>query len=679
MMHAFVAAARWPSSASRAQARPRAGGCRHRRLCAAALAVSSALAAFPAAPAASGATTADPVAIPAIQGRGARSPFVGRRVATRGAVTRVDSNGFFLQDPVGDGDPRTSDALFIFTGAAPTVVAGQCVRVEGRVVEFDTVAMRPDAAAAATGAARTVTELHDPSDVQRVEEGCVVAPVVLPWPLPPGDGLARLEGMLVTLRGPFTVQQNYFLGRFGQLTLASGGRVEAPTNRVPPGPAARARAAADARRFLLLDDGSARQDPAQTPFLGEDDTVRAGDTVAEVTGVVDYGLATASRSGSGAWKLQPTLPVRFLRANPRTPAPAPVGGTLKVASANLDNFFATVADGTHPCAPSHTVADCRGARSEREFERQKAKIVAELAAIDADVVGLEEVENDGPTSLQALVDALNERAGAAIYARIDDPPEGSGHDAIKVALIYRPTRVRPVGAATSDLDPVHNRAPLGQTFERVGADGAAARFNVVVSHFKSRRCEGAEGPERDRGDLQGCWNPRRVRQARALRRFAAGLQRRSGVDATLLVGDFNAYAREDPIAVLTADAARRDGDRHAGHDATCAACGMGARFGTSTSPRGDVDEIARFDPSGYTFVFDGAAGRLDQVLASAAMAASVTGVAIWHVNADEPSLLDYSLAFRAPGCAGCAPDRYAPTPYRASDHDPVVIGLRLPG
>ncbi len=596
--------------------------------------------------------------IPAIQGRGAVSPMVGRRVTTRGAVTRATSNGFFLQDIVGDGDPRTSDAVFVYTGAAPVVQAGQCVRVDARVVEFDV-----GAAGNADTAAHTVTELHGATAIEVLGDGCVVRPVDLALPLRAGDDMERFEGMLVTLRGPLTVQQNYFLGRFGELTLAAGGRVETPTNRLRPGAAARALAAANARRSLLLDDGDARQHPSPAPYLGEGGTVRDGDTAADITGVVDYGLAAASASGAGAWKIHPTHGVRFARANPRTAVPAPVGGTVKIVAANVENFFSTLADGVQPCAPRHLPADCRGARSVREFALQRAKIVAELAAIDADVVGLMEIENNGATALGALVEALNARAGAAVYAQVADPAEGAGTDAIKVALLYKPARVRPVGAARSDVDAIHDRPPLAQAFETVdgGPDGAASaatgrdgsrdrrvRLNVIVGHFKSRRCAGAVGSEADQGDLQGCWNHRRVLQAQALRRFAAAVQRRSGIADTLLVGDFNAYAREDPVVDL--------------------------------ADHGFADQLGRFDADGYSFVFDGAAGRIDQVFASASLAARVTGATVWHVNADEPSLLDYAFASRAPACAGCGPDPQAPTPtpWRASDHDPVVVGVQAP-
>jgi len=577
------------------------------------------------------------VTIHAIQGRGARSPFTGRHIVTQGAVTLATSNGFFLQELEGEGDPRVSRAIFVFTGSAPAVASGQCVRLAGRVVEFNAGA--PDNRETR---AHTVTELHDASGLQVLRDGCNLAPVALALPLGAGDSLERYEGMLVTLRGPLTVQQNFFLGRFGQLTLATGGRIQVPTNVLRPGAAARALARANARRAIVLDDGSALQFPSPVPYLDADGTVRSGDTVDEITGVIDYGLASASAAGHGTWKIHPVRRPTFARANPRAAAPADVGGDLRIAVANLDNFFSTIDDGQHVCAPRHVAADCRGAHSRAEFERQRAKIVEMLAAIDADVVALMEIENNGPTALQSLVDALNARVGSAAWGLVDEPMGGSGTDAIRVAMIYRPTRVTPVGPARSDRDPVHNRPPLAQTF---ATHDGAARLTMIASHFKSRRCEGATGGELDQGDLQGCWSRRRVAQARALVRFAGALARASGVEHTLLVGDFNAYAREDAPVLLAAS--------------------------------GFADQAARFEADGYSYVFDGAAGRLDGVFASASIAPRVTGVAAWHVNADEPELLDYAFALRAPGAAGAKAATWVASPWRASDHDPVVIGLRL--
>lgn len=581
----------------------------------------------------------------AIQGSGSSSPLVGQQVSTRGVVTLVTNNGFFLQDSTGDGDAATSDGIFVFTSAAPGVSAGQLVQLNGSVAEFNTGAASND-----DTLAHPVTELTQTSGLTVLGSGFAVPPVEVVLPEAVDGDLERYEGMLVTLRGPLTVAQNFFLGRYGQATLAAGGRLETPTNKHRPGPDAQALADANARARILLDDGTSIQNPNPTPYIGTGNTLRAGDTVASVTGVIDYGLATNSNAGFGDYKIHPTATPVITRSNPRSAAPEPVGGNLRVASANVLNYFTTFTDGStadgqtgQGCTLGGVVSagNCRGADNAVEFVRQRSKIVEVLAALDADVVGLMEMQNNGATALQNLVDALNARVGAGTYSRVADPAGGTGTDAIKVALIYRNARIATAGAALADTNPVHNRPPLAQAF--VAPNGE--RLVVVVNHFKSKGCDGAAGADLDSGDGQGCFNDRRVQQAQALRGFVAGVSATAGSTDVLLIGDFNAYAQEDPIADLTAN--------------------------------GLLDQIARFSDFGYSYVFDGAAGRLDHAIASATLAAKVSGATEWHINADEPSVIDYNTEFKQPACATCGPDYYTPTVYRASDHDPVVVGLAI--
>lgn len=581
--------------------------------------------------------------IPSIQGTGARSPLAGQTVSTEGVVTKVLNNGFFLQDPVGDGNPLSSDGLFVFTGSAPTVAAGDRVRVSGSVIEFDVSGSGANPAAEA----RPLTEIGGSPTVVKLGTAALPAPVVLDLETQGGDELERFEGMLVTVRGPLTVSQNFFLGRFGQLTVAAGERLETPTNRHRPGPEAQALAESNARRSLLLDDSSSLQNPQPIPYLGQDATVRAGDTTPQLTGVIDFGLYTASTTGLSGYRLQPTVTPVFSRANPRSSQPPAVGGSHRVASFNLLNYFTTFTDGRtadgasgQGCSLGGSVSagNCRGADNLAEFKRQQAKLVAAITALDADVLGLIELQNKGMTAVQNLVDALNTERGGPVYAAVADPVSGTGSDAIKTALIYQPARLSPVGASLSDPAAVHNRPPVAQTFQTA----AGSRFTVVVNHFKSKGCDGASGADLDLGDGQGCFNATRVAQARALLGFIGRLQAaRPGVPATpelLVLGDLNAYAQEDPIATLRA--------------------------------AGLVDEIGRDKAFGYSFVFDGAAGRLDHALSTPALAARVVKADEWAINADEPSVLDYNTEFKPD-------DRYSPTPFRASDHDPVLVGLNL--
>ncbi|RCW72813.1 hypothetical protein DES41_103420 [Pseudorhodoferax soli] len=592
-------------------------------------------------------------AIYAVQGDGAKSPLVGRLVRTRGVVTKTMNNGFFMQDQTGDNNPLTSDGIFVFTGQAafPSAAVGNLVEVTATVAEFNT-----GAASNADTLAHTVTQLGGVNAVSFLNSGLAIAPTAVNLPESVDGELERYEGMLVTLSGPFTVQQNFFQGRYGQLTLAVGGRIETPTNRFRPGPQAQALADENARRRIILDDGSSLQNPNPTPYLGNDALPRAGDLAGAITGVIDYGLATNSNTGFGDYKIHPTTAPSFSTANPRTAAPQDVGGSIKVASFNVLNYFTTFTNGAtasgqtgQGCALGSAVsaANCRGASNLEEFLRQRAKIVEAMAAIDADALGLMEIQNNGNVATQNLVDALNARMGANTYRTTSVPAEGTGTDAIRVAVIYKPAKLTAVGPAVSDADPVNNRPTLAQTFGLASGE----RFTLFVNHLKSKGSCPAAGDadaagNTDTGDGQGCWNAQRVQQARRLGMFVAQRQTASGSNDALLVGDFNAYAQEDPIAHLTGS--------------------------------GFVDQIGRFDASGYSYVFDGAAGRLDHALASGTLSARVNRAVHWHINADETALADYNLEFKAPqACNGasCPADPYQVSPYRSSDHDPVVVGL----
>ena len=594
-------------------------------------------------------------AIYTIQGPGTASPLVNRRVITSGVVTKVTNNGFFIQDQAGDNIAATSDGILVFTGATvyPAVQPGNLVSVTGTVIEFNT-----GAAGNTDTLNHTVTELSSVTDVTLLNSGFVIHPTFVTLPELVDGELERYEGMLVTLNGPFTVQQNFFQGRFGQLTLAVGGRLETPTNRFRPGAHAIALADENARRRIILDDASSLQNPNPTPYAGPNGLPRAGDTTGAITGVIDYGLATSSNTGFGDYKIQPTITPVFSVGNPRTVAPEDVGGNVKVASFNVLNFFTTFTDGQtatgqsgQGCALGGVVlaSNCRGANNLNEFVRQRAKIVEAMAAINADVLGLMEIQNNGNIALQNLTDALNARMGAATYATVALPPEGTGTDAIRVAIIFKPSRLSAVGAPVSDTDAVNNRPTLAQTFGLTNGE----RFTLMVNHLKSKSScpapgDADAGGNIDIGDGQGCWNLQRVQQASRLRTFVAQRQTATASNDVLLIGDFNAYAQEDPIYNLTSS--------------------------------GYVDQVGRFSTFGYSYVFDGASGRLDHAISTVSLSDRVSGVAHWHINADETSLGDYNTEFKFPAttCGTvCPADPYTVSPYRSSDHDPVVVGLNL--
>ncbi len=576
------------------------------------------------------------VRVPQIQGSGATSPFNGVKLTTEGVVTAKVGSGFFIQDEAGDGDPGTSDGMFVYMGATPvTAAVGDLVRVSGTVTEY-----KP------AGATRSYTELSSVTSVVTQGSGHTVTPANIDLL---DVNLANYEGMLVRFPGQLTVNATDSLGSRGELTL-SVGRREVPTNRYPARSAdAVAMAAANAANMITLDDGLFVT-PASVPYLDQDGTVRAGYTVSGLTGVIDFG---ALGSGGAGFKVQPTEAPLFSRDNARTAAPELVAGNLRVASANVLNFFTTFTDGSDvlgqtgqgcTLGANTSKSNCRGADNMSEFVRQRDKIVAELKAIDADVVGLMEIQNNGDYAASYLVDSLNAAYGKVEYAYVPKP-QATGTDAIRVAMIYKPAKLALVGGALSDAASVNDRPPMAQTFKA----GNGARFSVVVNHLKSKRCNGATGANTDQGDGQSCYNADRVAQAQELvDTFVPQVVAAAGDPDVLLIGDFNSHGFEDPILYMTA--AERQ-----------------FQF------ENQLERFVRPNGIPYSYVFGGESGYLDHALASLSMSAQVAGAMEWNINADEPEVLDYNLD----GKNIAAQNLYNALPYRASDHDPVVISLNL--
>jgi len=562
---------------------------------------------------------APPLPIGRIQGTGAVSAQLGREVTVEGVVTAdfsVGLGGWFVQD-AGDGDPLSSDALFVLSGkrAPPVPALGSRVRVTGEVIEHG------------RDEGRTLTALR-PSGIE------VLNPHAAPLePLslhaPPEDWEA-LEGMLVRIDAPLTISGHHEMLARGVLIASFDGRLYAPTERAPPGEPARQTAAANARRRLLLDDASAAVCnggcapawylPAEAPFP------RSGSVVVGATGILDQRW--------GEYRLQLTAPLA-LQPAPRPPVPE-VAGDVRLAVFNVQNLFnGDALGGGFPTA--------RGARTAAEFDLQLTRLVATISALNADVVALMELEHDGDgpdSSIAHLTRALNLAEGAAGDWRFVETGYGGGRvsDTIRVGLLYRASRVQALGAPAvlrGGSFAHHSRPPLAQAF-RAG-DGPG--FVVVANHLKSKSCRGAKDDERDQGDGQGCWNGVRVESAARLRDWLERDPTGNGSELIAIVGDFNAYSREDPLRVL--------------HQ---------AGWLDALTLMGRVDDDAL-----YSYVYDAQSGRLDHALVNPALARRVAGAAIWHSNADEPAALGWRGEHAGDSRA----------PWRSSDHDPLLIGLWL--
>jgi predicted extracellular nuclease len=565
-----------------------------------------------------------------IQGSGLTSPLVNTPVEIEGVVVgdyqaNTSFNGFHVQeeDVDVDADPSTSEGIFVFEGGSDVAVApGDVVRISGQVVEFS-----------------NLTEITNVTRVLVCDSGAGVTPAGVALPFATTTFAERYESMLVDFGSQeLTVTETFTLGRFGEVVLSSGGRLFNPTSVVEPGAPAVAQQAANDRNRIVLDDGDNRQniDPTLYPQggLSASNTLRVGDTLAGGSYVLEQRF--------GVYRLQPVAAVSFDHDNPRPASPPDVDGDLHVAAFNVLNYFN--GDGTGGGFPT-----ARGAETLFEFNRQRDKIIAAINGLDADIVGLMELENDNEATefaaIEDLIQGLNDVAGAGTWSFI--PTGVIGTDAIRVGIIYKPAAVTPIGdeaILTSAVDPrfidTLNRPSIAQTFEAAGGGG---RLTVVVNHLKSKGSACTGDP--DTGDGQGNCNLTRTAAAEALVDWIATDPTGSGDRDVLVIGDMNAYAREDPIDVFV----RPDS--------------------------GYTNLIEDFlGEDAYSFVFQGQSGYLDHALASPSLAAQVTGAAEWHINADEPVVLDYNTNFKS---ANHINTLYAPDQFRASDHDPLVVGIDL--
>jgi len=564
-----------------------------------------------------GCTQSDTHQIGEIQGAGSSSPIDRSSiVTTSGVVTATffegGIDGFYLQDPDGDGDNSTSDGLFV-SHLPDSIEVGQPLQVTGSVTEY-------------YGRTQLV-------NVTRLEDCGIpnsVSPIPIPFPPPNSTYFENYENMLVTFPRTLTINGHHNFERYGELLLGSQRLINPTTQAYPGSPEFELLQKDNLLDRIILDDGFLTYNP--NPLIhpiGDTITLqnlfRTGDTLSNITGILDYAY--------GNYRIQPILPAQYTITNPRTSHTEDVGGTITVASFNVMNYFTTLG--------------IRGAADETELTRQREKLFATITRLNADIIGLVEIENNEITVLD-FATRLNAAIGADTYSFIDAGIIGV--DEIKVALIYKPASVSPVGDFAildanidSRFNDDKNRPSLAQTFH----DNANNKnFTIVVNHFKSKGSPCDDVGDPDLNDGAGNCNLTRLKAAQALVDWLATDPTNSKSNDILIIGDLNAYVKEDPIkAVLS---------------------GSDDEFSTFDDY---TDLIYQFNgDTAYTYVYDGQLGYLDHALASNFLHQRVTGTTIWHINADEPNFLDYHITSQNT-------DLYSSDPYRSSDHDPILIGI----
>lgn len=545
-------------------------------------------------------------------------------------------SGFYVQTPDTKARANVSNAIFVYIPNSSVVKGGQVgdeVVLRGRLTSYQNQLQ--------------LDQLQQ--DIQTCNSNMAnqVQPISLELPFASLTGGSinspqRYQGMLVKLPQTLTVSENYNYGRYGELSLSLG-RLYIPTNLYPAlSPEAKALAQKNLLSKIIFDDGYNNQN--RTPWLPSNfsatNTLRSGYQLKNAEGILEYRF--------NGWRVQPVLgrnqPEVITQTNPRQSVLTKNANHIRVASFNVLNY-----DNGATGFPTE-----RGATTQAEFDKQHRKIVSALKAIDADVYGLMEIANNGYGPNSAIAH-LTKALGSDWKYVVPENLDRLGGDAIAVAIIYNSKRVRPLNKpVVLDLGD-KNRTTLAQSFQAVRGNKT---FTVIPNHLKSKSCSGVDvsSTDADQNDGQGCWNSTRVKAVDQIVQWLAKNPTQVPKQNALLVGDMNSYAKEEPILSF--------------EKANYKVLLNDAKVGQGTQAYSYVFGVAS-DSNG-----NGGAGNLDHAIADAALYPKVVRTFAWHINADEPTALDYNEEYKTDEQKALF---YGEDAYRSSDHDPVIVDLDLNG
>ena len=248
------------------------------------------------------------------QGAGAATPCPGEDITIEGVVVAdfegaaPTLRGFYVQeeDSDVDGDAATSEALFVFNASNNSVSVGDSVRITGVVAEF-----------------QGQTQINFPDVLTILSSGTTLpTATTVTMPFAALDSLEAVEGMLVTIPQTLYVTEFFQLGRFGEVLVSSGDRLQQPTANVAPGAPAQTMQASNDLNQLIIDDALNNQNADPIVYGGNGapltaaNPLRGGDTITGATGVMTFTWAGNAASGN-AYRLRPaTAPIGFQTANP---------------------------------------------------------------------------------------------------------------------------------------------------------------------------------------------------------------------------------------------------------------------------------------------------------------------------------------------------------------------------
>ncbi|WP_299016845.1 ExeM/NucH family extracellular endonuclease [uncultured Photobacterium sp.] len=643
-----------------------------------------------------------------IQGSGDTSPFIkgdpfitSEDFFVRGVVTaRGDGlfKGFYLEALDADDDDSTSDGLFIHTGYAPTddIKPGAVVCVKGKVQElFNRTQLASDYYSYKTTSTEPVPALHP----LIINEGETLR-----------DALERYEGMKVELDAgtDLRVTRNFsrdYDAYRNNMVVSHKAPLIKPT-QLYAAESDKANAERDnnkANQLFIESEYKAKDGelPYFADFNAEDGYIRIGDRVENLEGVIDYShknyrLVATNQLGKADFVRDDEV------AHERTDAPVLAESGIKVASFNVLNFFTSFSEIGGPLnASCKNQADAdnqyrgcnRGSRNTAEFPLQRAKIVNAMKAMDADIIGIMEMENNGfgdGSAIKNLVDTLNAEFSdpADFYTYVEISAEDAkkyakdgadfegikyfGSDAIMVAMFYRPASVSLAGDAQVIATPEQHGKVGKKSLKKYQRHSLVQGFNVpgqkeplhvIVNHFKSKG-SGCIEDVKAADDLQGNCTEFRVSAAEVVGQAVSKLK-----GDVLVLGDLNSYGMEDPVLALTTIPEARKGK---------------VKTASSTTLNGEeYDVVGRVlekgaglvnlnDPTAFSYNYGAELGSLDHVLGNVSVVNKRLGITDWHINSLESNLFEYGGKYTGDL------DK-SENAFSASDHDPVIVVLDYKG
>lgn len=631
-----------------------------------------------------------------IQGNGAKSPFVidgfesSDEFYVQGVVTAISSldNGFYIQSLAPDNDPQTSEGILVYSNAA-NIKAGDVVCVNAPVKEyFDLTELAPSSNQVAV---LSQASIPDPIHVEILDSDDNFQAT-----------LERYEGMLVTLpealdmRITRTFSYDYDARR-NNLVLSQGQINHQPNEQAVAGSEEAKQASknnADRRLFVESNqkaaDGEVPYYPTWSEDLNQDSTadnyLRINDRIHGLTGVITYSY--------GEFRLIVTQNIsqeNVTHLSDRSNTPVIESGDLRIATFNVLNYFNSPYDGD-----SNSFGENRGAESHDEFLLQQEKIANAMVQLNADIVGIMEVENNGfgeQGAINSLARAINEKiVDANLHYQVvtlDTNQDGAinaqdtvGTDAISVGVLYRPSKVtvdssRIITLPMQDVngDKAYQRDSITPTFlvNSKLSGGETKRLTISVNHFKSKGSTCWEDDNLQKGedlDLQGSCENFRVAAA-----VAVGEAMENLPGDKIILGDLNSYSMEDPMLVLTNYRQETHGKviKAARNTQFVTNNTITPQFGDDGAiierNYGYTDVVRQFRSNTWGYSYNDEVGDLDHILVSPDLLKHVVDATNWNINSSETPIYSYAKSFK-----GSLPN--FDDVYRSSDHDPAVVEIR---